>query len=161
MTILAVQPTNPTDEPRDWQAAGQKLWARAQELAGSSPKNNEMFEAWHRARAEHPAWADVYDRKQLAPPQPARGNNAIESPPRRADAAKVWKMLDARGNLIIGSDTSPAIQILRDPTPAEASAAIERRMEELQRSGEAATAHDARRMALRDLPLAARVYLAV
>ena len=71
-----------------------------------------------------------------------------------------WTMFDARGNLVVGSDVQEPMLILRDPTLQEAEALIVARTQGLLRSGEATTESDALRMALRDLPLHAKIWAA-
>jgi len=178
-----------SDDTMDWQAAGQKLWERALELAPADPTSNDMWHALNRARAEHPDWAEVYDRKQLAPPKPVRVNSvAIEPPTTRAEASGIvrtnegnlivngllierpdgwpspwtrWTMRDAHGNLVVGSTEPgvPAMLILRDPAREEADERIAQRAKELQDAG--MEVHEALRMALEQLPLEAKVYVGV
>jgi hypothetical protein len=162
-------PTREESDRVDWQSAGEALWARAQELAGSNATGADLQLAFQQARAERPDLADLYDRKQLAPPKPARVNSVAVAPPSPRDDAggivrtspdryETWAMKDAHGNLVVGSTEPgvPATLVLRDPTLAEARERIGRRMTELQDAG--VEVHEAQRKARAELLLEARVY---
>jgi hypothetical protein len=73
-----------------------------------------------------------------------------------------WTMRDVHGNLVVGSTKPgvPAVQILRDPTLAEARTELHRVAKELEKSGEAPDYPAAFSMALERLPLHAKVYTA-
>jgi hypothetical protein len=83
----------------------------------------------------------------------------IERPDGWPDPTR-WTMLDARGNLIVGSAKHEPILVLRDPTLAEARAELNRVAKELENSGEAPDYRSAFKMARQRLPLHDKVYSA-
>ena len=70
---------------------------------------------------------------------------------------KPWSMKTADGHLVVDNGTE-LVLVERDPTPKEAGAAIEARVKQLLHFGEAASASDALRIALRENPLFAKVW---